>query len=555
MLLFFSCAQIVNPGGGPIDKVPPHVVKYIPDSAALNFKAKEIHVFFNEYIKLKDISNQLIISPPLKHTPDVIVKGKELIIELTDTLRPDATYTFNFGSAVADNTEGNSLENFQYVFSTGSFIDSLSVKGTIKDALTLTPEKGMLVMLYDLLDDSVPLKKLPVYFTKTKDDGSYKIGNVHEGRYKIFALRDVNANYLYDSPEETIAFSDTLVEVSKNRKVDLLSFKELPKKQFIKRRQAMEHGHMQIIFNKPVNDLGLTPTNFIPPDTAWKIEEYSKKRDTVDIWLPNFKRDSLRMIISDDKKILDTVDLRIPPPPGKRFRLNLAVSPVSGLVDLNKKIELQFNHPLSKFGNKALITILRDSVHLTTDSLFYGNGSTDRSILLWLGHSYTERSKPLNGKGSGALDKKNGGEVRARVVDPWMENSSYKIIVPPGLFTDIFDLKNDSIKIDFKTREQKFYGTLKLSPKLPADNEFIIQLLDEKGNILQSNKGVSDESINYEYLAPGNYRLRLVYNTTANEMWDTGNYFQHLQPEKVIYSVSISIRSNWDMEQKWEVKE
>ncbi|MFI5164899.1 MAG: Ig-like domain-containing domain, partial [Bacteroidia bacterium] len=191
--LLEHCAQIVIPGGGPRDATPPRVVKYMPDSAATNFNTKTIAITFDEYIQLSDLQRELTISPPMNIQPDVKYKGKTLLIELKDSLQKNTTYCLNFGSAIRDFTESNPKTNFQYIFSTGSFIDTLKLSGTVKNAFDLKSEKGILVMLYDTYNDSVPYKKLPSYFAKTGDDGSYTIRNIRPGNYKAFALKDANS--------------------------------------------------------------------------------------------------------------------------------------------------------------------------------------------------------------------------------------------------------------------------------------------------------------------------------------------------------------------------
>lgn len=541
--VLFSCAQIVNPGGGAVDHTPPKALRYMPDSAALNFRSKQIRILFNEYIQLRDVNNQLIISPPLKHQPEVKVKNKELVVDLEDTLAANTTYAFNFGSSIADITEGNAIDNFQYVFSTGPFIDSLALTGTVKDAFTLGPEKGVLVMLYNTFDDSVPLKKLPNYFAKTKEDGSFRINNIRSGKYKVFALKDANANYLYDTQEESIAFLDTLISMNKNTSVNLFLFKEIPKKQFVKRAAAIEFGHIQIIFNKPVVDMQLTPLNFIPKNADWKIEEYSKTKDTLDLWLPGFEKDSIRLIVSDDKKVLDTLEMAIPPKvnkgKGNKFQLTYTTNVGSGLFSIRKSLELQFNHPLTGDCDSSSLTILEDSMPIDERGKHIFD-TKEGWVLVGLEHAYLKMYGPYG----------------------WKENANYAIQIKKGAITDIFGLKNDTIKINFKTDEKKYYGTFTLKLKLPSSkNNFLLWAFDDKGNIMHDGfKETQDNTIWFAPWPPGNYKLRIVYNTIDNGkdtgIWDTGDYFKHQQPEKVIYYPgTITIRSNWDLEQVWEIKE
>lgn len=527
-----------------MDHTPPKALRYMPDSAALNFRSKQIRILFNEYIQLRDVNNQLIISPPLKHQPEVKVKNKELVVDLEDTLAANTTYAFNFGSSIADITEGNAIDNFQYVFSTGPFIDSLALTGTVKDAFTLGPEKGVLVMLYNTFDDSVPLKKLPNYFAKTKEDGSFRINNIRSGKYKVFALKDANANYLYDTQEESIAFLDTLISMNKNTSVNLFLFKEIPKKQFVKRAAAIEFGHIQIIFNKPVVDMKLTPLNFIPKNADWKIEEYSKTKDTLDLWLPGFEKDSIRLIVSDDKKVLDTLEIAIPPKAnkgrGKGFGLGYTTNIGAGSFDVGRAVQIHFNHPLSNGIDQSsllsALTILEDSLPVIENKSIAALPSGFVPICI---------SRRLN--------------ATEALCSHWKENTNYTIQIMKNSIVDIFGLKNDTIKLSFKTTELKYYGSLKLNLKLASPNNFLLWLIDDKGNIgsvIPEGYPIKESDIlNFELLRPGNWRLRLIANTNGNEGWDTGNYFKHQQPEKVIYSSPITIRSNWDLEQVWEIKE
>ncbi|HEY4799943.1 MAG TPA: Ig-like domain-containing protein [Bacteroidia bacterium] len=562
-LLANECAQIIPPNGGQKDITPPRAIKYIPDSAQTNFKSKNIVISFDEYIQLTDLQKQLMISPPMVNMPDVKVKGKMLYVSLKDTLLKNTTYALNFGNAIRDITENNPLENFQYVFSTGSFIDSLSLKGTVLNAADQKPEKGVLVMLYDRFDDSIPYKKLPSYFSRTKEDGSYKINNIKAGRYKIFALKDANANYLYDTPAEQISFSDTLIEMGKSSKKNLLLFKEVPKKQKLKKATIAEHGHAIFAFAKPlVDSLKLEFLSQKPKVNV--VYEYSKEKDTLHYWFADDLKDSMKIKVSEGNKILDTVYLR----PltleqtknnkrGEKWGLRVRASANKNIsLNLNEPFSLSFSHPLlyqsqwhgAKQYDSLLkyfdsrISIKQDSSILSFhDSLnfsSFGNkkinfqkvqvqGSWDRNI------------------GWGLFQLRN-----------WKENTIYHLFIKPGTFTDIFGLKNDTIKIDFKTQEEKYYGTLKLSLKTPKTNlKYILQLLDENNNLVDQQKMSKAQTFNYAYLAPGKYKLRIICDDNDDGKWTTGNYLMHQQPEKIIfYPKAITIRSNWDLELEWKLE-
>ncbi len=210
-----ACATVGSPVGGPKDLDPPYVVSAVPDNYTTNFDANSFEITFNEFIQLKSVNQELLVSPPLQNRPEIREKGKSFEVVLReDSLRPNTTYTFFFGNAIADNNEGNLLPDYEYVFSTGSYIDSLSVKGRVLDAFTLKPpEDGVLVMLHSNLNDSAPYHTLPDFISRSNEEGYFSINNVRPDLYRLMALKDQNSNYLFDLPAEPVAFADSLVDL------------------------------------------------------------------------------------------------------------------------------------------------------------------------------------------------------------------------------------------------------------------------------------------------------------------------------------------------------
>jgi len=211
-LLLNACAQVVPLSGGEKDIEPPKEIQSVPSNQSINFSTKTISIGFNEYIRLQNLASQLIVSPLMDKTPEISLHGKKVIIKIKSQLLPNTTYSINFGSAIADITENNKIPNYKYVFSTGSHIDSLSISGHVVNAFNLKEEDKVYVLLYDNFEDSIPLKKMPRYVAITNKKGAFTITNIAKGKYKLFALKDINSNYIYDLPNEQIAFkSDTLV--------------------------------------------------------------------------------------------------------------------------------------------------------------------------------------------------------------------------------------------------------------------------------------------------------------------------------------------------------
>ncbi len=211
IIILASCAKIVAPTGGPKDEDHPLIVEIDPPDYTINFNSEKVNITFNEFIQLKDLNESLVISPPLEENPEIKVKGKTLVIEFLEELKDSTTYNIYFGNSVQDFNEGNPIENYQYVLSTGSYVDSLSISGQVINSFNLLPEEGVFVMLYEELGDSVPIKQIPTYISKTNEEGFFRINNIGHNEYKLFCVRDFNKNYLFDLPNEDIAFTDSLI--------------------------------------------------------------------------------------------------------------------------------------------------------------------------------------------------------------------------------------------------------------------------------------------------------------------------------------------------------
>lgn len=561
---FTGCAQMLIPNGGDKDVTPPKVVKYLPDSAATNFKGKEITIVFNEYIQLKDVNNQLIVSPPLEEQPEIkLVKNHILNITFKKPLKENTTYTMNFGSAIADYNESNVLDNFQYVFSTGSFIDSLSLGGKVEYAFDHKTGKGILVMLYDDLSDSAPYKVLPSYFTKTKPDGSYKINNIRAGKYKVFALKDENRNYKYDAAAlEVIGFPDQPVEISKNASVDLELFRELPPKLKLKSKTVLGYGHILFVLNKPAEALNVKALNVtkIPSEVIdlSMYPEFSSARDTVQYWFEGVTVDSLKLQLLSEGKPFDTANVRLltkdqmnKSSKGEKLKLIISSNVAEGQkFDLQKEIYLKFNHPVSidtydsgkVFSSR--MKIFEDTSLVPANTIRVSFPYPDVCRITFF---KTDTIKP--GKKDAMLNQVN---VNLK------EGKKYKISIPANSIKDIFGTFNDTFNLHFTMQEERFYGTLKLKLSLPEKRSpsYILQFLDSKENVIQEIKLRSGKTIPFDYLAPGGYKLRVIYDSNENGKWDPGHYSGKTQPEKVIYySQPITVRSNWDLDVEWKVLE
>lgn len=582
IIIYGSCANVVSPTGGPKDFEPPKVLKTIPNNYNNHFKAKSILLQFNEFFELKDASNQVLVSPPLFFKPTFKVKNKNLLIEIHDTLRENTTYTINFGNSVQDITEGNKTDNYQYVFSTGAYIDSFSIKGNVNMASDNKNAESVLVMLYSNLTDSAIFKEKPLYFARTNTTGNFAINNIKDGDYKIFALKDLNYNYLYDLPNEEIAFfedtvpinttspfaavttfgyvNDTLKIFSDSTKIvqgiNLSIFQEdnllqklitfRLKSWLIKSNEINSCNRLQLYFKKPIDELKLIPLNNQPEYPATNINSYNKSRDTVSCWFIAHSYDTLSYILSDKNQLIDTIDLiisqeTIDTATSNSINFTFSHNLKNSEVDLIKPIILEIPYPVINydFRNIQLIedSVIAESAASISDSINLTSVISKQVVpsIFFNDSSYKKILINFN----------------------WKEGFKYRLFIPDSIMENIFSISNDSISIEFKAKNKNQYGNIALNFSVDDSTEifkstasYIIQLLDDKENILEETIIDSKKSkINYNFLNPQKYKLKIIEDINNNRKWDTGNYLKKLQPERVFYYHSvIDLRANWDME-------
>lgn len=587
--------------GGPKDETPPRVVKSSPDNYSLRFKEKRIEIEFNEFIQLKNINQELVVSPPPEEKPVVRLKNKSVIIDLNGTLLDSTTYTLNFGQAIVDNNESNLLENYQFVFSTGNYIDSLGISGFILNAFDLkASEEPVTIMLYDVLYDSVPFKKIPMYIGKSTKKGNFEINNVKNDTFKVFALKDKNYNLIYDLPDEEIAFLDTTIILSAEQirefldsvirtadssvndsfiaisadtlasplpdsllqdtlvpdtitfpkrtkysvSFDLLLFKEDNKPQFLTGSSRTDRKKLGFYFNRPPSDtMMIEPLNF-SSDSNWYLLEENVSGDTLIYWIKDsviFKLDTLKFHLQ--YLVTDSINNYIP------FDDTVRLTYSSDAIKSRKKDQTELkkeNLRLSvSIGNGAT----QDTYKAITINSVFPIESTDISrISLFKKEDTLEYAQKFNFHADTLQIRKYWIEHE------WEEITNYRLFIEPLAFTDIYGVTNDTINIAFKTQSLEHYGKLVLN-LTNADQTLLLQLLSEKDNIIRIRQLNGSGVVEFPYLEPGKYKLKVIYDSNNNGKWDTGRYLQKLQPEKVqFYSGEINIRSNWELELSWDLK-
>lgn len=528
ILLLAQCAIVVKPTGGPKDTTPPKVLSYAPENKSTGFNSQKIKITFDEYFQLKDLNKQLIVSPPLKHQPQILIKGKTLEITLKDTLKNNSTYTFNFGNAIVDNNEGNVLKGFQYIVSTGDHIDSLTVTGHVQDAFTHDPVKQGYVELYTDQSDSAIYKYPPAYIALTDDAGNYQINNINEGTYKTIAIGKPQTDYLYHPYIESIGFKSRLTEIHSHDTTNLNVFTEQPVTLHLIKTKVIDRGEIMMVFNKPVSNLTIKHLNLsdslVPKYTFINLSVTS---DTTFYWLNTPFIDSLRLIAFNNNVAIDTAFVHSFPnntaarkvKKPKPLKLKITSNAHNGF-DYHQPINLQFGNPVLKYNTDKIHLVLRkDTIKFTADT-----------SILPLGFNLLPAS-------------------------PLISDSTYTLTLLPGAFTNMFGIRNDTIKLKFSVQEPTYFGTLKLDVKIEKQGHYLLQMLDAKNNVYRQFAITGSASKFFDALSPATYRLRVIDDANNNGQWDGGDYLNSIQPEKVYYyPESINIRSNWDLTQTWIVK-
>lgn len=557
-LLVIKCANPVSPTGGPEDIEPPFVLKSDPPNNSVYFNKDKIIISFNEFVKLKNPNQQVLISPPLDEMPDFKIRGKSVIISLNSKLKENSTYSIFFGDAIVDITEDNPLSDYVFAFSTGSVIDSLSLGGSVANAFDLKPQEGVFVMLYFPENDTIPKDSLPYlirpdYITKTNKEGFFQLRNLKSQPFKLFALKDVNSNYLFDQPNEEVAFLDSLIipemivfsepdsavkdtlvsDSLKMRKLyqnfhQLALFTQLDSIQRILQKEVVSRSKFRVVFKYPAIDPRIDALNIDNQDD-WKIELLNRRRDTLMVWVKDKSIDTLDVIISDRDSILDTTQFvlsKVSDDKKKRAkkkeevvdRLVFSANAKGRTMDLDVPLILTFANPLKQ---------------------------TDFSTVFFVAGIDTLTGAPFVQADSLGLNWRLDYKL--------LENTSYEFVFPDSTLYDIYDMTNDSLQMSFRLKQMSDYGNIFVD--LTFENQshpYIIQLTDPKEVVLREVYAEKPGRVEFKLLSPGKFRLKAIQDSRQNHRWDTGDYLKKRQPENVIYfPAEIQVRANWDVEESW----
>jgi hypothetical protein len=529
-LLFLAgaCASISPLVGGPKDETPPQVVaERSTPNMQTRFSQKRIELTFDEWVTLTDVFNQVVISPPLAYRPEITLKGRTVIVELDEReqFRPNATYTINFGAAVKDLTEGNPADELRFVFSTGDFLDSLSVEGIIVDAVTGEPVEKALFMLYDNLADSVVRTESPFYFGRTDKEGRFRIPNVRADTLKGFALLDADLNYRFNQSKEKIGFPDALIATSDSsaaRNIRIRLFEDARPLRLLD-AETTAYGRIKLTYSRPPERIV-----FSASDTTLALQT-ELLGDSIRIWYDRPETGPWFLFAQADTLKTDTIEIK--PATDKaaflaKAKLGLAAPPVSPFTALHpdKPAPVAFNHPLA---------------------------AADTALIFWWEDTLRQRVAPVWAPDSLLLRTWNASW-------PWTEGLPYQMEALPGAFTDVYGIKNtDTLSLQWRIDQRRSYGTLNLVlENMDPDTDYVLSLLNStKTEMLRRIiPGDGDNTLRIAPLTPGQYSLRIVIDRNRNGRWDSGLYDTYAQPEEVLHFPLEQLRANWELETKVDIR-
>ncbi len=573
LFALWQCAHQVMPSGGPKDTEPPQIVEEQPPNGSIHFNENGFYVKFNEFVELDNINKQLLISPPMLKSPDFKFRGKTLIVKFNEKLKPNTTYSVYFGDAIVDITEKNPLKNYSYIFSTGNTLDSMSLTGTLKNAFDLKPVEDAYVMLYKDNNDTLPLDLLPLnvkpyYLSKTGKNGNFKFNALANSPYLVFALKDQNNSLTFDQPQEEIAFIDSLVSpqyipetkpdttrrdsvnntppdtlnaaADSSRLVDdtvgvapdminyeLLMFKNQDTVQKLLQATLVEKNKLRFIFSLPADSVKIKILNVT--GNFEYLTAYGTSRDTVTWFLKEPFPDTLDLLFLNGTDTLENMELSAVPKV-KNLRRKPKSTPKTFL-------SYSFNTKgVIKPGQNLVLTAGQPVVNFITDSVMFVSGD---DTLFNPKYNFIDT-------------------LHRKILFPFKvkPGTTYRLVIPDSAIIDWNGIFNKKINFSFNSKEEKEYGKLSLKVIPPFKGSFILQMLDEKENVLAQRFFNADTAFVFNYVEPASYIFKLIFDKNGNKKWDTGNYLKKIQPEKVMFfNKKIDVKANWEYQEEWEIKE
>lgn len=587
VLAVVSCAKMGQPDGGWYDETPPVIVRTTPQDQGTNIKDKKISIYFNEYIKVDNPTEKVVISPPQIEQAEIVASGKKIAVELKDSLKPNTTYTVDFSDAITDNNEGNPLGNYTYTFSTGGHIDTMQVAGYVLNAQNLEPIKGILVGLYNNLSDTIFTKEPMLRVSRTDSRGKFIIKGVAPGDYRIYALQDADNNYVFNQKSEQLAFSHEIITPSFKPDVRqdtvwrdslhidsimrvpythflpddivLWAFTETQTDRYLIKTERTEPDRFTLYFSYGDSLLPqITGLNFNADDAF--IIEAAEKRDTVTYWLRDtmlVNQDTLRMEVkymaTDTLGVLrlqtDTMDILAKVPYEKRLKQQQ--DEYEEWKKKQEKAKKRGKEYETEMKPKALepkynVASEPDPDQNITITMPAPLASADTSRI----HLYSKHDT-LWYKSPFVLRPKPGVHRTYELLGEWRPGIEYSLEIDTMAFTDIYGKTSAPKKQGFKVKTEDSYATILFDITGMADTTVVVQLLNSSDAVVKE-AATDNGRVEFYYIKPDTYYARMFIDSNRNGIWDTGDYAADRQPETTYYYPDkIECKAKWDLTLTW----
>lgn len=587
LLLLQGCARMGNPDGGWYDETPPKIIGSDPADGATNVKKKKVVINFDEYIKVDNPTENVVVSPPQLEAPEIKGEGKSISVQLADSLKPNTTYTIDFSNAISDNNEGNPLGDYAYTFSTGDHIDTLQVSGYVLGAEDLEPVKGILVGLYNDLSDSAFQKKPMMRVSKTDSRGHFTIKGIAPGKYRVYALQDADGNYMFNQKSEMLAFNHNTIEPSFKPdtrqdtiwtdslhiasinvtgythflpdNICLRAFNEILTTRYLVKSDRTDANHFSLFYSYGDSTLPkITGLNF-NSDNAF-LTESTAKLDTITYWLRDtalINQDTLRMQITHNitdtlgvlREQVDTLQLIAKTSYEKRMKdMEKKLKAWQKEQDKKKKKGLEYDSvmPVEELKLKVIpagdldpdqnVTISSDVPLMPVDTAHIHLYSHPENDTLW----YAERYE---------LHKIDSRTYR--LLAEWRPGMEYSLEADSATFASLYGDVAKKLKLGLKVRSTDSYASVLMTLTGMSGKHVIAQLLDNSGKLVKEVYTDNGQAEFY-YLKAGKYYMRLIVDTNNNHRWDTGDYEKGIEPEEVYYDPEvIECKEKWDLTLTW----
>lgn len=595
-----GCARMGQPDGGWYDETPPRVVGAIPEDGATDVNTNHITIFFDEFIKLDNPSEKVVVSPPQLEAPEIKGAGRRITIQLNDSLRPNTTYTIDFSDAISDNNEGNPLGNYTFSFSTGTAIDTMEVAGYVLEAENLEPVKGILVGLYDNLSDTAFTTTPMLRVARTDPSGRFQIKGVAPGQYRVYALQEADGDYIFSQKSEKIAFSHDIIVPSSKPDVRqdtiwrdslhienivqtgythflpddivLRAFTEVPTDRYLVKNERKEADHFTFYFSVGHEQAPkIHGLNFDEHDAF--LLEASERRDTLHYWLRDtllVNQDTLNMTVTymgtDTTGVLtsktDTLQILAKTPLAKRQKeqqkeyekwqkqqekAKKKGDPVEATMPVKPlDLKVQIASDMSPFGYIG-IESATPIAHIDSAGIrLYARNDT-----VWEERPYVLADRSI------VADNDIPPVQRIYVLRPdtvanlWTLGKEYKLEIDSAAFIDIYGNACAATKKGAKVKTADDFSTIIFHVTRDQDVPYVGELLDKSDRVIRQVSSATGD-ITFEYVKPGEYYLRFFADANDNGRWDTGEYASDLQAETVYYyPEKIECKAHWPFERTW----